>query len=98
MGGILTIDTIVKDPTLRKHADDIMDETIAIANADLASRGIDPSLYLDDTVVRKNLLSELSQINFFFFFSFPSPYTPLFVYSLRKKECGTSPMPWVPIR
>lgn len=53
MGGILTIDTIVKDPSLRKLADDIMDETIAIANADLASRGIDPSLYLDDTVKKR---------------------------------------------
>jgi 2-dehydropantoate 2-reductase len=58
MGGILTIDIIVKDPSLRKLADDIMDETIAIANADLASHGIDASLYLDDTVVREKVDTE----------------------------------------
>lgn len=48
MGGTLTIDKIVRDPSLRKLANDIMDETIAIANADLASRGVSSSMLLGD--------------------------------------------------
>ena len=37
--GQLTIEDIVKQPSLRALCDEIMDETIAIANADLIARG-----------------------------------------------------------
>lgn len=47
MGGI-TVDKIVNDPGLRRLADLVMDETIAAANADLASNGIDEAFYLGD--------------------------------------------------
>jgi len=43
MGGI-TVDKIVTDPGLRRLADLIMDETIAVANADLNSRGMDSDM------------------------------------------------------
>jgi len=58
MGGILTVYDIVRDPGLRKLADDIMDETIQIANADLASRGMDSSMFLGENEVNKSLLFE----------------------------------------
>ena len=47
MGGI-TVDKIVTNPELRKLADLVMDETIAIANADLKEHGLDESFYLVD--------------------------------------------------
>jgi 2-dehydropantoate 2-reductase len=50
MGGI-TVDKIVNDPGLRRLADIVMDETIAVANADMESRLIVPSCYLDDADV-----------------------------------------------
>lgn len=53
LGGI-TVDKIVTDPGLRRLADIVMDETIAVANADLALLGEDPSLYLGDAEVRDN--------------------------------------------
>lgn len=47
MGGI-TVDKIVDDPGLRRLADLVMDETIATANADLATNGVNESLFLGD--------------------------------------------------
>jgi 2-dehydropantoate 2-reductase len=47
MGGI-TVDQIVNDPGLRRLATIIMDETVAIANADLAMHGEDPSTFFGD--------------------------------------------------
>ncbi len=38
MGGI-TVDRIVNDPSLRRLANEVMDETIAIANADMRKHG-----------------------------------------------------------
>jgi len=51
MGGI-TVDVIVNDPGLRRLADIVMDETVAAANADLSSHGVDSSQYLGDADVR----------------------------------------------
>jgi 2-dehydropantoate 2-reductase len=45
MGGITT-DRIVGDPSLRKLAYKVMDETIATANADLAKHGFSKEDYL----------------------------------------------------
>lgn len=47
MGGI-TVDKIVNDPGLRRLADQLMDETIAAANADLKRNGVDESFYLGE--------------------------------------------------
>eukprot|EP00980_Cylindrotheca_fusiformis_P004595 scaffold982_cov139-Cylindrotheca_fusiformis.AAC.8 len=47
LGGI-TIDKIVTDPDLRQLADKVMDETIAIANADLKNSGWDETFYLQE--------------------------------------------------
>mmetsp|Transcript_55 Transcript_55/g.97 ORF Transcript_55/g.97 Transcript_55/m.97 type:complete len:348 (-) Transcript_55:197-1240(-) len=47
MGGI-SVDKIVADEGLRVMADKILDEAIAIANADLLSRGEDKSTYLGE--------------------------------------------------
>jgi 2-dehydropantoate 2-reductase len=47
MGGI-TIDVVVNDPALRKLAYIVMDETIAIANADLLEKGYDESFFLGE--------------------------------------------------
>ncbi len=51
MNGI-TIDKIVNDPGLRQLAYTIMDETIAIANCDLKSRGYSEADFLGDVEVR----------------------------------------------
>ncbi len=51
MGGI-TVDVIVNDPGLRRLAESVMDETVAAANADLASHGLSESAYLGDEDVR----------------------------------------------
>lgn len=51
MNGI-TIDQIVNDPGLRTLANTIMDETIAIANKDLASRGYSREHFLGEAEVR----------------------------------------------
>mmetsp|Transcript_50501 Transcript_50501/g.152120 ORF Transcript_50501/g.152120 Transcript_50501/m.152120 type:complete len:294 (+) Transcript_50501:854-1735(+) len=45
MGGI-TIDKVVTDPGLRRLAYVVIDETISAANADLESRGANPSMFL----------------------------------------------------
>ena len=50
MGGI-TIDKICSDHKMRQQADSIMDETIAIACADLESKGEDPKMYDWDKLV-----------------------------------------------
>ena len=47
MGGI-TVDVIVNDQGLRRLADIVMDETVAAANADLASHGMPESAFLGD--------------------------------------------------
>ncbi|CAJ1960927.1 unnamed protein product [Cylindrotheca closterium] len=47
MGGI-TVDKVVEDEGLRKLAYEVMDETIAIANAELEKHGYDSSLFLGD--------------------------------------------------
>jgi 2-dehydropantoate 2-reductase len=47
MGGI-SVDKIVNDPGLRRLAFAVMDETIAVANADLAKHGIDSLYFFDD--------------------------------------------------
>jgi len=52
MGGI-TVDVIMKDPGLRFLAEQILDETISLANADLLNRGEDPSFLLGDVEKRK---------------------------------------------
>jgi len=57
MGGI-TVDVIVKDPGLRKLAFVIMDETIAVANADLAKNGYDESFFLGEA--EKKQMMDLS--------------------------------------
>lgn len=56
IGGI-TVDKIVTDPGLRRLADIIMDETIAVGNADLLSQG-DTSPALGDT--EKKIMMDLS--------------------------------------
>ncbi len=57
MGGI-TVDQIVTDPGLRRLSDIVMDETVAVANADLARHGEDPSLYLG--AAEKKIMMDLS--------------------------------------
>jgi len=57
MGGI-TIDKVVGDPGLKRLAYTVIDETIAAANADLESKGADPSTYLGDT--EKDAMMDLS--------------------------------------
>jgi ketopantoate reductase len=54
--GEMTIEDIVRHPSLRKLCDEIMDETIAIANADLASRGEPPPPLLGHKEVSELLL------------------------------------------
>jgi hypothetical protein len=51
MGGI-TVDRIVGDPSLRKLAYKVMDETIAIANADLRKHGCAEDELLGEEAVR----------------------------------------------
>jgi len=93
MGGTLTIDKIVRDPSLRKLANDIMDETIAIANADLASRGVSSSMLLGDQLVRntscKAIRNESSIRKLF-------NLIPLLIHLLfgRKHKCGLSQTRW----
>lgn len=48
MNGI-TVDKIVTDPGLRSLAYNIMDETVAAANADIAAHGLGEEFYLNDT-------------------------------------------------
>jgi hypothetical protein len=50
MGGI-TIDKIVNDPSLRKLAYKVIDETIAVANADLRKHGCSSNELLGDETV-----------------------------------------------
>jgi len=57
MGGI-TVDKIVMDPGLRRLAYTVMDETIAVANADLLKHGVDNSLYLGEA--EKKQMMDLS--------------------------------------
>jgi 2-dehydropantoate 2-reductase len=57
MGGI-TIDLIVNDPGLRQLAYAVMDETIAIANAELSYHGYDESWHLGEA--EKKAMMELS--------------------------------------
>lgn len=57
MGGI-TVDKIVNDPGLRKLAYKVIDETISAGNADLQSRGADPSTFLGD--IEKDAMMHLS--------------------------------------
>jgi 2-dehydropantoate 2-reductase len=57
MGGI-TIDVVVNDPGLRKLAYAVMDETIAVANADLAQQGYDESFFLGEA--EKKQMMDLS--------------------------------------
>ena len=57
MGGI-TIDKVVGDAGLKRLAYAVIDETIAAANADLESKGADPSTYLGD--VEKEAMMDLS--------------------------------------
>ena len=52
MNGI-TVDKIVNDPGLRHLASDIMDETIAAANADLAAHQLGEEFYLNDEDKKK---------------------------------------------
>ena len=51
MGGI-TVDRIVNDPSLRKLAYNVIDETIAIANADLVKHGCSDDELLGEETVR----------------------------------------------
>jgi 2-dehydropantoate 2-reductase len=51
MNGI-TVDKIVNDPGLRRLAFNIMDETIAVANKDLETRGFPPTDFLGEAEVR----------------------------------------------
>ncbi len=48
MNGI-TVDKIVNDPGLRRLASEIMDETIAVANADLAAHGFGKEFHLNES-------------------------------------------------
>jgi len=57
MNGI-TIDVVVNDPGLRRLADIVMNETIAIANTDLANSGYDSSHFLGDA--EKKTMMDLS--------------------------------------
>ena len=57
MGGI-TIDKVVGDPGLKRLAYTVIDETIAAANADLESKGADPSTYLGE--LEKEAMMDLS--------------------------------------
>jgi len=68
MGGI-TVDKIVNDPGLRRLADIVMDETIAVANADMKSRLIDPSCYLGDADVSNFCVLFYSVYHFNFCFT-----------------------------
>jgi 2-dehydropantoate 2-reductase len=52
MNGI-TVDKIVNDPGLRRLACNIMDETVAAANADLAAHGLGKEFYLNDEDKKK---------------------------------------------
>ena len=52
MNGI-TVDKIVNDPGLRRLAHNIMDETVAAANADLAAHGLGEEFYLNDEDKKK---------------------------------------------
>ncbi len=52
MNGI-TVDKIVNDQGLRRLALNIMDETIAAANSDLAAHGVDEEFFLNDEDKRK---------------------------------------------
>ena len=54
MGGI-TIDKIVNDPSLRKLAYKVIDETIAVANADLRKHGCSDNELLGDETVSTDL-------------------------------------------
>jgi 2-dehydropantoate 2-reductase len=55
MGG-LTVDKIVNDPGLRRLAYNVMDETVAAANADLIQHGIQEDVHLTDTD-KENMMS-----------------------------------------
>jgi hypothetical protein len=55
MGGI-TIDRIVNDPSLRRLACEVMDETIAIANADLRKHGCTEDELLGEETVSVQIL------------------------------------------
>jgi 2-dehydropantoate 2-reductase len=55
MGGITT-DRIVEDPSLRKLAYKVMDETIATANADLASHGFPDEDFLPEDTREKMMV------------------------------------------
>ena len=57
MGGI-TIDLVVGDPGLKRLAYAVIDETIAAANADLESKGADPSTFLGE--IEREAMMELS--------------------------------------
>jgi 2-dehydropantoate 2-reductase len=57
MGGI-TVDKIVQDPSLRKLAYQVMDETIAAGNADLAEHGHPQNVFLSED--DKHRMMELS--------------------------------------
>ena len=88
MNGI-SVDKIVSDEGLRKLADLIMDETIAIANADLESCATDPSLLLGEAEVSD------SHRNIWFII-FYNPYIYIITFSIfRKSRCGTSLIQWV---
>eukprot|EP00531_Pseudo-nitzschia_arenysensis_P012545 CAMPEP_0116118596 /NCGR_PEP_ID=MMETSP0329-20121206/2188_1 /TAXON_ID=697910 /ORGANISM="Pseudo-nitzschia arenysensis, Strain B593" /LENGTH=391 /DNA_ID=CAMNT_0003612233 /DNA_START=85 /DNA_END=1260 /DNA_ORIENTATION=- len=52
MNGI-TVDKIVNDPGLRRLATEIMDETVAVANADLAANGFGEEFYLNEEDKKK---------------------------------------------
>ena len=53
MGGI-TVDRIVNDPSLRRLAYKVIDETLAVANADLKNNGAsDEELLGEETVSLK---------------------------------------------
>lgn len=51
----ITIDKIVNDPGLRRLVYEIMDETVAAANADLAAHGLGKEFYLNDAD-KKNMM------------------------------------------
>jgi 2-dehydropantoate 2-reductase len=55
MGGITT-DRIVYDPSLRKLAYKVMNETIATANADLASHGFSEEDFLPEEVAEQMMV------------------------------------------
>jgi len=50
MGGI-TVDKIVTDPSLRRLAHAVIDETISIANADLSSKGCGKEMFLGEAQI-----------------------------------------------